>query len=451
MAAGIDVFVGYADNFRPNVFFPAPWLGDRGILDVGHAMGQIFDAGAIRIDNNTGAALTVDNVTVDGFANGKSFSLWGSFTIPSGMKAILTQTDAASENFDTSDQTDRPCCTPLGFGVEPFAKVRITIGGQTMVFGDKAHVLDTKGFDIADLPPGETNESFQWRLIGTAGGQGVVAVAAPTARDINGDGQADLVWRHATTGQVTVWRMNGATIAGSGAVAQVTDSRWQIVGGGDVNGDGKADLVWRHATTGQVTVWLMDGTTIAGSGAVAQVTDFGWQLVGVGDVDGDGKADLVWRHTTTGQVTVWLMDGTTIAASGALGHVTDLDWQLVGVGDANGDGKADLVWRHATTGQVTVWLMDGTTIAASGAVAQIDDLLWQIAAIGDVDGDGKADLVWRHTTTGQVTVWRMDGATIAGVEAVRRSATCAGTLPPLVMWTGMGKRIWCGGTRPRVR
>src|SRR5262244_3257917 len=102
MAAGIDVFVGYADSVRPSVFFPTPWLGDPGILDVGHAMGQIFDAGAIRIDNNTGAALTVDNVTVDGFANGARFSLWGSFTIPSGMKAILTQT--VGENFDTSDQ-----------------------------------------------------------------------------------------------------------------------------------------------------------------------------------------------------------------------------------------------------------------------------------------------------------------------------------------------------------
>src|SRR5215813_9318368 len=211
MAAGIDVFVGYADNDRLALFFPEPWLGDPGILDVGQALGQIFDAGAIRIDNNTGAPLTVDDVTVDGFANGASFSLWGSFTIPSGMKAILTQTDG--ENFDISEQTSRPCCTPLSFGEEPFPKVRITIGGQIMVFGDSAHVLDTKGFDIVDTPPGETNESFQWRLIGTVGGQRVVAVAAPTARDINGDGKADLAWQHATTGDVAVWLLNGTTIA----------------------------------------------------------------------------------------------------------------------------------------------------------------------------------------------------------------------------------------------
>src|SRR5262245_58414 len=121
MAADIDVFVGYADNVRPSPFFPSPWLGDPGILDVGHALGLIFDAGAILIDNNTGAALTIERVTVDGFGNGASFSLWGAFTIPSGMKAILTQT-TLEENFDTSDQflPGHECCTPLGNGVEPF-------------------------------------------------------------------------------------------------------------------------------------------------------------------------------------------------------------------------------------------------------------------------------------------------------------------------------------------
>src|SRR5215475_10572535 len=144
LAADIEVFVGYADNIRPSPFFPSPWLGDPGILDVGRALGQIFDAGAIRIDNNTGAPLTVDNVTVDGFGTGQSFSLWGSFTIPNGMKAILTQTSGIEFNFDTSEETIHECCVPLGDGVEPFPKVHITIGGRTMVFGDSTHVLDTK-------------------------------------------------------------------------------------------------------------------------------------------------------------------------------------------------------------------------------------------------------------------------------------------------------------------
>ena len=443
MAAGIDVFVGYADTIRPAFFFPQPWLGDPGILDVGNARGLIFDAGAIRIDNNTGADLTVDNVTVDGFANGVSFSLWGSFTIPSGMKAILTQT-AEEENFDTSDQTSRPCCTPLSFGEEPFPKVRITINGQTMVFSDSAHVLDTKGFDIVDTPPGETNESHQWRLIGTVGGQSVVAVAVPTARDINGDGKADLVWRHADTGDVAVWLLNGTTIAGAEVVGQVSDLRWQIAGGGDVDGDGKADLVWRHAATGDVAVWLLNGTTIVGTAVVTQVADLRWQIAAIGDVDGDGKADLVWRHADTGDVAVWLLNGTTIAGAAVVGQVSDLRWQIAAIGDVDGDGKADLVWRRADTGDVAVWLLNGASLAGGAVVAQITDFSWQIAAIGDVDGDGKADLVWRHTATGEVAVWLLNGASIAGAAVVTQIADLRWQIAAIGDVNGDGKAdlVW---------
>ena len=55
-----------------------------------------------------------------------------------------------------------------------------------------------------------------------------MAVVAPTARDINADGKADLVWQHMVTGEVAVWLLNGATIAGAGVVTQVTDFGWQI-------------------------------------------------------------------------------------------------------------------------------------------------------------------------------------------------------------------------------
>src|SRR5262245_40862557 len=180
MAGAIDVFVGYVDNAHPPVFsFPTPWLGDPGILDVGHAAGQPFDAGAIRIDNNTGAPLTVDNVTVDGFGTGRRFSLWGSFTIPTGMKAILTQTSAL-QNFDTSEETLRPCCSPLGDGVGPFPKVHLKIRGKAMTFGDVTHVLDTKGFDGLEIPPGNTNESHPWSL--------TTPLPKFTANAVDGDG-----------------------------------------------------------------------------------------------------------------------------------------------------------------------------------------------------------------------------------------------------------------------
>jgi sRNA-binding regulator protein Hfq len=96
----------------------------------------------------------------------------------------------------------------------------------------------------------------------------------------------------------------------------------------DLNGDGKADLVWHHATTGLVVVWLMNGTQILQVSIVAQVSDLGWKIAGVADLDGDGKGDVVWHHAITGHVAVWLMNGTTIAGSAVIAQVGDLGWQI---------------------------------------------------------------------------------------------------------------------------
>jgi hypothetical protein len=41
---------------------------------------------------------------------------------------------------------------------------------------------------------------------------------------------------------------------------------WQVAGVGDVNGDGQADVIWRNGTNGTVAVWLMNGMTIASVG-----------------------------------------------------------------------------------------------------------------------------------------------------------------------------------------
>ena len=97
---------------------------------------------------------------------------------------------------------------------------------------------------------------------------------------------------------------------------------------GDFNGDGKADLLWRHAQSGEVQVWLMNGAAITASGSPFTVPDPDWKIVGVGDLDGDGKADVLWRHAVTGQVYVWLMNGLSISSSGSPASVPDLDWSV---------------------------------------------------------------------------------------------------------------------------
>jgi hypothetical protein len=187
----------------------------------------------------------------------------------------------------------------------------------------------------------------------------------------------------------------------------------------DFNGDGKADILWRH-TTGTVALWLMNGATITSNLGVATIPT-AWTIDAVGDFNGDGKADILWRHTS-GTVALWLMNGATIASN--LGVATiPTDWTIAAVGDFNGDGKADILWRH-TTGTVALWLMNGATIASNLGVATIPTA-WTIAAVGDFNGDGKADILWRHTT-GTVALWLMNGTTITsnlGVATIPTSWT----------------------------
>jgi hypothetical protein len=185
----------------------------------------------------------------------------------------------------------------------------------------------------------------------------------PTRSDVDGDGKADLVWRHMSSGEVAIWLMNGATIASFGFLGGVPLA-WEIADTGDVNGDGKADIIWRNSQTGTVAVWLMNGLSITSVGFPAS-TSTDWQIAGVGDVNNDGKADLVWHHMSSGEVVIWLMNGATIASSGLLGGVP-LAWEIAGTGDVNGDGKADIIWRNSQTGTVAVWLMNGLSVLSVG-------------------------------------------------------------------------------------
>jgi hypothetical protein len=109
----------------------------------------------------------------------------------------------------------------------------------------------------------------RWRVVGVT--------------DMNGDGHVDLLWRH-SDGWVATWLLQGVQLAGVWSLNPVAefDSAWQIVGTADVNLDGDQDILWQHATDGNVVVWYMDGITRTG---IADVTGGSlggadWKVVG---------------------------------------------------------------------------------------------------------------------------------------------------------------------------
>lgn len=90
---------------------------------------------------------------------------------------------------------------------------------------------------------------LNWRLVG--------------AGDLDRDGSADLLWRHDLSGQLVGWVMNGLTRTSGGYLTPsvVPDLNWKVVGVGDFGADGRADLLWRHALSGRLVVWSMNGRT----------------------------------------------------------------------------------------------------------------------------------------------------------------------------------------------
>lgn len=158
---------------------------------------------------------------------------------------------------------------------------------------------------------------------------------AKAAADLDRDGSLDIIWQHGTTGNLAVWFMTGTTLREGRALSppSVGDTDWRIVGAGDLDGDGHADLVWQHETSGAAAAWLMMGSAqLRGDLFDVQSADADWRIRGVTDIDGDGRHDLVWQHRATGHLAAWLVDGFRRIRAAALSPdvVPDTGWRIVG-------------------------------------------------------------------------------------------------------------------------
>lgn len=220
-----------------------------------------------------------------------------------------------------------------------------------------------------------------------------------------GGSQTGMFWQY-PTGQVVMWRMNGAQKL-TGLQVSYVNSEWKVVGRGDFDGDGHMDLVWQYPT-GPVVVWfLVDG---AFKGSTYLSTDLSvWRVVSAADFNGDGRPDLVWQHPQ-GTVVVWLMNGVVKTAGIWLSRNSTV-WKVVACGDLNGDGNTDLVWQHPE-GSVQVWFFNQTTYVGHGQV-YYGVSPWTVVGAVDVNGDSRDDVIWQNPD-GRVLAWFMDGANKIG-------------------------------------
>jgi hypothetical protein len=149
-------------------------------------------------------------------------------------------------------------------------------------------------------------------VLGTIPGDWVIGGVG----DLDNNGTADVLWRHPTSGIVAAWYMTPGTgaIGASAVLATGLPATWIIGGVGDLDGNGTADVVWRHVPSGLMAAWLMTpGTGAVGTSGVISTITPEWLIGGMGDLDGNGTADVVWRHVPSGAAGGWLMNGLTVS------------------------------------------------------------------------------------------------------------------------------------------
>jgi len=89
-----------------------------------------------------------------------------------------------------------------------------------------------------------------------------------------------LVWQNATTGERSIWFMNGSTWTGSYALLLTVSTAWRVQAAADFQGDDKIDLVWQNTTTGERSIWYMNGSSWDGGYDALPTISTQWSIAG---------------------------------------------------------------------------------------------------------------------------------------------------------------------------
>jgi hypothetical protein len=233
--------------------------------------------------------------------------------------------------------------------------------------------------------------------------------------DLIGTGNASLVWQDPRSGLGQVWSVSTSNPPSVRGTIDLSASQgWTIAGIADLNEDGEPDIVWQHATTGESQVWYMRGQKLLGADTISGPNP--WRIVAVRSFG--GHPSLLWQDPQTGAAEIWFMYWNQIVASKSISAGNS--WRIAATADFNNDGCTDILWQSPITGQSQLWLM-GTCDSGpvvTEAVPFSDANEWRIVSAADFNQDGHVDVVWQSATTGEAQIWYLGGLGGTTINAV---------------------------------
>ena len=228
------------------------------------------------------------------------------------------------------------------------------------------------------------------------------ATPKPAASDFTGDRKSDILWHHATRGEVWLWPMDGAARTAETYVRTVAEPGWEIRGLGDQTGDGKADMLWRHAPTGMLYLWTMNGQHGRG-GDVRRDGGPGVRHRGDGRLQRRREGRTSCGGTSTnGELWMWLMNGAATLSADVRRHGgPGVRGAGVGRPERRREGRHRLAARDG-----------GRRVGVADERGDAD--------VGDVCGDGRRNSATRSSG------WRTTRATgrRTSCGTTRRAAKC---------------------------
>jgi len=268
------------------------------------------------------------------------------------------------------------------------------------------------GMDDVMLRHATTNRWYYYPMNGREilSGQGEVTMTRNAdwrfvaTGDLNGDGRGDILLRHAKDLRWYYYPLNGRAVVPGRGTANLTRGRsWHFKTVADLNGDGNDDVLVRHAD-GRWYYYPMRGRrVIAGRGFANLSSNVDWRFAAAGDLSGDGKDDVLLRRPD-GRWYYYPMDGRRHMAGQRVASITArLVWRFAGLGDFNADGRDDVLLRRFD-GPWHYYPMDGYRhIAAERGGASLQpDLAWALAEEPIVRTN---QFVEAATTSGLRRVW----------------------------------------------